>query len=207
MKKLKIAILSVTLIFAFTTLTCKTDSSRQKSLQEAIDKTIVEARQAIDLHGETAEAMGAIEESLRKLAEKPGLKQFAELKALHGGIAMAAKPLASEGEDGITLFIVRFQANNTTRVHDHLSWGVIHVLEGRDKYVQWTESNENGAQIKSEIILKSGQSTYWLPPPNDIHSQESMNAEVWEIIVAGKNLMSPIVTDHRHYYEPEGLKE
>jgi predicted metal-dependent enzyme (double-stranded beta helix superfamily) len=181
-------------------------SSHPQSLQASIARTMLEARDAIDRYGETAEAMHAIQESLRKLATEPGLDEFDELEALHGGSAMAAMPLATEGDSGITLFIVRFAANNSTRVHDHLAWGVIHVLHGRDNYIAWRQSNETEAVEKRAITLEPGESTYWLSPPNDIHSQESLDADVWELIVAGKNLMSPIVTDHRHYYEPAASK-
>ena len=165
---------------------------------------MLEARAAIDQHGVTAESMRIIEVSLRSLAKEPGLDEFDELEALHGGSAMAAMPLATEGDGGITLFIVRFAANNSTRVHDHLAWGVIHVLHGRDKYVEWSQTSETEAVAKRETTLERGQSIYWLSPPNDIHSQKSLDSDVWEIIVAGKNLMAPIVTDHRHYYEPTG---
>ena len=179
-------------------------SSHEQSLQASITRTMLEAREAIDRHGETAEAMHAIQESLRELATAPGLDRFDELEALHGGSAMAAMPLATEGDSGITLFIVRFAANNSTRVHDHLAWGVIHVLRGNDNYIAWRQSNETEVVEKRAITLEPGQSTYWLSPPNDIHSQESLDSDVWELIVAGKNLMSPVVTDHRHYYEPAG---
>lgn len=168
---------------------------------------MVKARKAINRHGETDEAMRVIEESLQKLAENPDLKEFAKLEGLHGGTAMTAQPLASEGDNGITLFIVRITANNATRIHDYTLWGVIHVLDGRDKYIQWTKVDDHRARWKSEVTLEVGQSIYWLPPPYDLHSQESLAANVWEIIISGKILMSHNVTDRRRYYEPIGVKE
>jgi hypothetical protein len=187
----------------------KPDVSEVNSVQAAIDQAMAEAHQAIDKYGETESAMSAIEIALVKLAGVPGLKEHADLSALHGGSSMSAKPLASEGDDGITLFLIRFAANSSTPVHDHLTWGVLHVLEGQDRYIEWERMDDGTVpdtaelSVKRELTLNPGESVYWLPPPKDIHTQESLDSVVWELVIAGKNLMASPVTHHRHYFDPE----
>lgn len=187
----------------------KSEAGSDDALQIAIEETMSEARSAIDQFGETDEAMTTIQAALAKLARQPGLKDRADLDELHGSSSMAAAALASEGENRITLFIVRFAANSSTPVHDHLTWGVIHVLEGRDRYIQWERLADGTAhdraelRVKSDRILEPGQSVYWLAPPNDIHSQESLSSVVWELVLSGKNLIADGITQHRHYFDPK----
>ena len=179
------------------------------ALQVAIDETMDEARRAVDRFGETDEAMTRIQEALAKLARKPGLKERADLTEIHVTPSTASAALASEGDDGITLFVGRSAANTSTPVHDHLTWGVIHVLEGRERYIQWERMDDGTApgtaelRVRYEKTLEPGQSAYWLAPPNDIHSQESLDSMVWRLTLTGKNLMAEGVTDHRHYFDPE----
>ncbi|MDX1479676.1 MAG: hypothetical protein R3301_18315 [Saprospiraceae bacterium] len=169
---------------------------------------MAESRDALEKFGVTEDAMRAIQKSLAKLAGQGNLKDLVDLDEIHGSSSMTAAPLASDGENGITLFIVRFAAESTTPVHDHLTWGVIHVLEGRDRYIQWERTDDGSSEghaelrVKKEQILMPGESVYWLAPPEDIHSQETMDEEVWELVIAGRDLMSEGVTHHRHYYDP-----
>jgi predicted metal-dependent enzyme (double-stranded beta helix superfamily) len=184
-------------------------SHRPDSLQAAIDEAMAESRRAIDELGETPAAMARIQGALDRLARVPGLRERASMGELHRSSSMQAGILASEGEEGITLIVVRFAAGSTTPVHDHLTWGVVHVLEGRDKYVEWrrvddgTDSARADLHSEREIVLGPGQSTYWLGPPADIHSQEALDGDVWEIVMAGKNLLGSIVQDHRHNFDVE----
>ena len=179
------------------------------SLQVAFDETITTARRAIDKYGVTDSAMIRIQAALAQLASKPSLKDRDRFQKLHGGAGVTASMLASEGEDSISLFIARFDTGHATPVHDHLTWGVIHVLEGRDRYIQWEYRYRDGDSSRAEIrqvkemVLEPGGSTYWLPPPHDLHSQEGKGMPVWELVLAGRNLLSRNVIDHRHYYDPK----
>lgn len=176
------------------------------SLQVAFEATISTARQAVNRYGVTDSAMVQIQAALAKLAAKPSSKERAKFQHLHGSAGANAALLASEGDDGISLFIARFDTGQATPVHDHLTWGVVHVLEGRDHYIHWvpkyTGKDSSHAELKvvQESILEPGSSVYWFGPPHDLHSQQAKGATVWEYVLAGKNLLSPVVLKHRHYY-------
>ncbi|OGV96579.1 hypothetical protein A2W24_06425 [Microgenomates group bacterium RBG_16_45_19] len=179
------------------------------SLQAAYVETISTARKAVNKYGITDSAMTQIQAALAKLAAKPSLKERAQYQHLHGSAGANAAMLTSEGEDGISLFIVRFDSGQATPVHDHLTWGVVHVLEGRDLYMHWEprysgkDSSQVELRIARESILEPGSSVYWFGPPHDLHSQEAKGATVWELVLAGRNLLSPLVLEHRHYYDPK----
>jgi len=179
------------------------------SLQAAFETTISMARQAVNKYGVTDSAMMQIQAALAKLATKLSLKERAQFQHLHGSAGANSAMLASEGDDGISLFIVRFDSGQATPVHDHLTWGVVHVLEGRDHYIHWEpsysgkDSSHAELQVAQESILEPGSSVYWFGPPHDLHSQEAKGATVWELVLAGRNLLSPLVLEHRHYYDPK----
>ena len=185
------------------------NNTSEAQLTAAIDRAMADARLALSEHGETDAAMKKIQAALARLATVPGLRERAKLGPLHGAATMAAGKLASDGEDKISLFVGRLAANTTTPVHDHLTWGVLHVLEGRDVYVPWQRIDSAGDPHRAELrrmeplTLEPGQSTYWLGPPRDIHSQQTGPNDVWELIVTGKNVLGEGVTLHRHYFDPD----
>jgi hypothetical protein len=182
---------------------------REAELTSAIDGAMSDARLILKEHGETEAAMKKIQVTLARLATVPGLRERARLGALHGSTTMAAGKLASDGDDRPSLFIGHFAANTTTPVHDHLTWGVLHVLEGRDVYVPWQRidaaSDPHRAELRrlEPLTLEAGQSTYWLGPPRDIHSQQTGPSDVWELIMTGKNVLGDGVVRHRHYFDPD----
>jgi predicted metal-dependent enzyme (double-stranded beta helix superfamily) len=193
-------------------LSCQSKQGGQKSdaeLTAAIDRAMADARLALSEHGETDAAMKKIQAALARLATVPGLRERAKLGPLHGATTMTAGKLASDGEDKISLFVGRLAANTTTPVHDHLTWGVLHVLEGRDVYVPWQRVDAANDPHRAELrrmeplILVSGHSTYWLGPPRDIHSQQTGPNDVWELIMTGKNVLGDGVIRHRHYFDPD----
>ena len=184
----------------------KADKSAD-SLQVAFDETIAMASQAIHKYGVTDSAMMQIQVALAKLAKAPSLKARASFSQIHGIGTSRSAMLASRGDDSISLFLVQFDTGQATPIHDHLTWGVVHVLEGRDHYVSWgvqynpKDSSRAEIQIATEAMLEPGSSVYWFGPPHDLHSQEAKGGTLWELVLAGKNLLSPLVLDHRHYYD------
>jgi hypothetical protein len=177
--------------------------------EAAIDGAMVDGRRAMKEHGPTEAGMREIQRALARLAALPGIEDRARLGKLHGSATMQAGMLASDGDDQISIYVVHFAANTKTPVHDHLTWGVLHVLEGRDVYVPWQRLDAAGDPHRAELrrkdalVLHPGQSVYWLPPPHDIHSQETGERDVWELVMTGKNVLAEGVTRHRHYYDAE----
>jgi len=176
------------------------------SVQQALDKAVAKARRAINRYGETDSAMIAIQAALTEIASLPGIKTRGEMKPLHGNKSMGRALLASEGDTGICLYASWFGKDAATPVHDHLTWGVIRVLEGQDKCTHWKhraglESGEMSVERGETRVLQSGQSIYWLGPPHDIHSQQSVGGDLWELVMVGRDLSSEYVTKNHHYYD------
>lgn len=181
---------------------------RDPRLQAALESTLGEAERAIERFGVSDSAMVRIQAALARLALEPALKDGVTLQQIHGSPRSNSSVLATRGDHGLSLFLSRFESGHATPVHDHQTWGVLHVLEGRDHYVQWSASAHADDSTHAEIrralgvILVPGASVYWFPPPHDLHSQEALDGVVWELVLAGKNFLSPRVLEHRHYFDP-----
>lgn len=172
-------------------------------IQDAIERSIVEARQAIDEHGVSETAMRAIQKALHKLASTPNLGEAASLQELHSSGA-AASVLASEGAEGITLVYGRFPPDQPTPIHDHGSWGVAYVLAGQDRYIHWKRLDDGSdphratLEVEYDRVLEPRDSVYWFSPPHDIHSQQGHDGETaWELVMFGHD---PMQVD-RHYFD------
>ena len=180
-------------------------SDSTDSIDRAIQRTMEEARRAIDDLGVTEAAMPRIEAALDRLAQNPGLKEEkeGELREVHGG-GVASAVLASEIDNGLTLILARFQPGKSTPVHDHGTWAVAYVLEGRDRYTQWERLDDGNdpqhaeLKVKSETLLRPGDTVHWLNPPHDIHSQQAIDVFAWELILFGSNPLQGTL----HYFDP-----
>jgi len=180
------------------------ESDPQPTVQEAIQETMAEARAAIDELGLTEATMHRIQAALGSLAQVPGLKEYGEVGEVHGG-GVASAVLSSDGQHGLTLILARFRPGETTPVHDHGTWAVAHVVEGRDRYIQW-ERMDDGVdpqhaelRVKFEKVLGPGDSIYWFEPPHDIHSQQAMGDFAWELLLFGRNPLQGTL----HYFDIE----
>jgi predicted metal-dependent enzyme (double-stranded beta helix superfamily) len=187
---------------------CAEPAPRAGSLDEAIAVAMADARRALAEHGEIPAAMERIQVALARLAAHDGLRGRAPAGNLHGSTSMKAEILASDGAAALTLIYVRFAAGSATPVHDHLTFGVVRALEGEDRYAAWERTDDGGdpdvAAIRKtrEVVLRPGDSAYWLGPPHDLHSQAPVGGDVTELVMAGKNLLGESVLHHRHNYDP-----
>lgn len=195
------------------TLGCKaiprasSSKSARMTLQSAIDATMADARRALDAHGVSETGLSEITKSLARLADTPGLIERAKLYEMHGSASMGRQTLASEGPDGVNLYLSRLAPGAKTPVHDHTTWGALHVIEGQDRYVRW-ERLDDGAvpgranlRLADEQLLGSGDAVYWLPPPHDIHTQEAGGEVVWELVMTGRDLSHATASGHRNYFD------
>lgn len=176
-------------------------------LQQAIAATMAEARHAIDAHGVSDAGLSQVAASMERLAGTPGLIDGTGMHPIHGSALMSQRTLASEGPDGINLYLSRFDPGAKTPVHDHATWGVVHVLQGHDRHVRWGRSDDGAVperasvRIVEERVVGTGQSIYWFPPPRDIHSQEATGAVVWELVLTGCDLAHATDSGHRHWFD------
>lgn len=186
----------------------KPAAAETDSLQIALNETLAEATLAITQYGVTDSAMTRLQVALAELGARLSDKDHADLQQIHGSPKSNAAVLASRGEDSITIFLSRFEAGHATPIHDHQTWGVLYVLEGRDHYTSWDADFKEGdssratTRILRDTVLGPGNSIYWFPPPGDLHTQEAVSDTVWELVLAGRNFLSPMVLPHRHYFEP-----
>src|SRR5216110_3704806 len=147
--------------------------------------------------GVTEESLNAVGRLLTELSREPDFIPHAEMKSLHGGDTTSA--VLQTDPDGLTLMFGKFSAHEETPVHDHNSWGVACVVQGRDRYRHWHHDDEGRLKVLYEKELGPGSFVTWLDPPHDIHSQQGIGDPAFEIVLFGKNTMSI----PRSYYNPE----
>ena len=147
--------------------------------------------------GVNEESLDAIGHLLAEVSREPDFIPQTEMKTLHGGGATSA--VLQSDPDGLTLMLGLFSPKAETPVHDHNSWGVACVVQGKDHYRHWHRDGEGRLRVLYEKELEPGSFVTWLDPPHDIHSQQGIGEEAWELVLFGKNTM----TIPRNYYNPE----
>jgi len=174
----------------------------QRPLEILLADALSKTHRAIQDHGQGELTVSLIIDCLREVARDPGLKEAVPLRPLHQGTA-AGNVLASQGRHGITLFLARLTPEALTPVHDHGTWGIAYVFEGRDRYLRWSRQDKTGdpgripLRLEYERILAPGD-TEWFVPPGDIHSQQGEGGYAWELILFGKD----ITQFPRRYFDP-----
>jgi predicted metal-dependent enzyme (double-stranded beta helix superfamily) len=145
---------------------------------------------------------------LRPLASDPTLVDPTRLASLHD--SSAGFTILGHGSRGSTLMLARFPAEAPTPVHNHNSWGVIYVVRGRDRHILWAREDD-GAQpgrarlrVVESRELGPGDSLWFPDVPDDIHSQQGVGGEAWELVYFARD---PTVSP-RLYFDPDrGLVE
>jgi predicted metal-dependent enzyme (double-stranded beta helix superfamily) len=157
---------------------------------------MAEARTLLE-GGVTESSLEAIGRRLAQLGRESGFVADSEMSALHA--SDSSFRLLQSDPDGLTLMLARFSPQEETPVHDHDSWGVACVIQGRDRYRHWTPGEAGRLRILYEKELGPGDFVSWLEPPHDIHSQLGVGGDALELVLFGKNVMDI----PRRYYDPE----
>jgi predicted metal-dependent enzyme (double-stranded beta helix superfamily) len=147
--------------------------------------------------GVNEDRLNAVGRLLSEASNQEGFVPQAEMKALHGGDSSFT--LLQSDPDGLTLMLARFSPKEETPVHDHNSWGIACVVQGRDRYRHWHHDDEGQLKVLYERVLEPGSFVVWLDPPHDIHSQQGIDEPALELVLFGKNTM----VIPRNYYNPE----
>ena len=155
---------------------------------------MAEARRLL-ANGVTETSLREVGELLSKSSREPGFYAEQEMRSLHGG--QTTSTILQSDPDGLTLMLGRF-APQETPVHNHHSWGVACVVEGRDRYRHWSRGDGDRVQVLYEKDLGPGEFVTWLDPPHDIHSQQGIDGDALELVLFGKNVMRI----EREYYDP-----
>jgi len=150
--------------------------------------------------GVDEKSLETVGQLLSDVSREPGFIPAAEMKSLHGSDTTSA--VLQTDPDGLTLMLGRFSPKEETPVHNHNSWGIACVVQGRDFYRHWHHDDEGRLKVLYEKELGPGMFVTWLDPPHDIHSQQGIAEPALELVLFGKNTM----TIPRNYYDPESGK-
>jgi predicted metal-dependent enzyme (double-stranded beta helix superfamily) len=147
--------------------------------------------------GVDGKSLSTVGRLLAQVSAEPGFIPQTQMKSLHGGDTRSA--VLQSDPDGLTLMLGHFSAKEETPVHNHSSWGIACVVQGRDRYRHWHHDDEGLLKILYEKDLGPGDFVTWLDPPHDIHSQQGIGDPALELVLFGKNTMAI----PRTYYNPE----
>jgi predicted metal-dependent enzyme (double-stranded beta helix superfamily) len=167
----------------------------------SVDQFMADARATYARLGSTDAGRQALGTILQRLARASDLMPQEELAALHGGEATATL-LASDGPESLTLMLARF--TTPTSVHDHGSWGVACVVQGRDRYQQWERLDDGSDATHAEVRMQTeqdlgpGDVVTWSGPPHDLHAQQGVDGPAWELVLFGRN----VTQLPRRYFDP-----
>jgi predicted metal-dependent enzyme (double-stranded beta helix superfamily) len=175
----------------------------------AIRSSTVEAFHAdalalIQTHGDGQPVRDAIRDALRELSLQPDILPDAPLMALHDSGSTAT--ILHQGPDGeAALMLLRLPAEAPTPIHNHHTWGVACVVQGRNRYWRWERLDDLSDPDHAEIRLVEvfdhgpGETAAWGDPPQDLHAQQGVDEAAYEFVFFGRNPnLQP-----RAYFDPE----
>ena len=163
----------------------------ERTLDDAIAGFMMEAASLVAADGPGPAAFGQIGERMRQLAGRGDLLDEDRLGGLHGSAASAA--IVGRHDDGSVLMLARFPEEAPTPVHNHNSWGVVHVLRGRDRYERWSRLDDGSdparaeLRLEQELALGPGEVVWFDGPPQDLHAQQGIGGPVWELVYFGRD--------------------
>jgi predicted metal-dependent enzyme (double-stranded beta helix superfamily) len=101
--------------------------------------------------------------------------------------------------------LARFPPAAPTPVHNHNSWGVICVIRGRDRHILWAREDDGSQPGRAQLRMVESRELgpgdiAWFPDaPADIHSQQGIGADAWELVYFARDP----TTGSRLYFDPE----
>lgn len=146
--------------------------------------------------GVTTERLARVGELLSRASQEPGFVTESEMHSLHR--SRSTFTLLQTDPDGLTLMLARFSPDEETPVHNHHSWGVACVVQGKDRYRHWRLDEDGRLEVLYEKVLEPGTFVTWLEPPHDIHSQQGVGDAALELVLFGRN----VAVIPRDYFDP-----
>ena len=135
-------------------------------------------------------------EHLKRLARNPDILaatgQRTQRQGTHG-LDIRGGEIHKEPDGTLALMLARFPHEAETPVHNHNSWGVVCVVAGRDRYLAWRRRDDGSrtayaeVEVESERVLNPGDVVHFAAPPQDLHSQQGIDAPVWELVFFGRD--------------------
>jgi predicted metal-dependent enzyme (double-stranded beta helix superfamily) len=164
---------------------------------------LIRAGEAIvDREGVNETAFREIGRCLRRLAGDPDIISEERLVSLHGSGATAT--ILGRGSSGSVLMLAQFPSESETPIHNHNSWGVACVVQGRDRYRKWDRVDDGSDPDRADIRLawerdlEPGDFVWFGLPPDDIHSQQGIDEAAIELVYFGSDPFA----HPRAYFDP-----
>ena len=160
-------------------------------MDEVVAGSMAEAASVVAARGPGPDAFEEIGEGMRRLAARGDLLDGGRLAGLHD--SSAAATIIGRHDDGSVLMLARFPQEAPTPVHNHNSWGVVHVLQGRDRYERWirlddaADADRADLHLQEELELGPGDVLWFDGPPQDLHAQQGVGGPVWELVYFGRD--------------------
>lgn len=151
-----------------------------------------ESQAILDELGHSPEARSRIEAALQHLALTPDVLPQVALAQLHDTGSTAT--ILHQGPDGRgALMLLRLPAEAPTPIHNHNTWGVACVVQGRNRYWNWQRLDNGSDPNRAEVHLAEiidhgpGESVLWGDPPQDLHAQQGIGEAAYEFVFFGRN--------------------
>ncbi|MDN5934379.1 MAG: hypothetical protein L0I24_25450 [Pseudonocardia sp.] len=81
-----------------------------------------------------------------------------------------------------------------TGIHDHLTWGALLVVQGRDRYQRFDRDGDGGVTLGCAHCLAAGDVLWWDAPPGDVHRQCGLDGGALELLLSGAPPQAPRIT-------------
>jgi predicted metal-dependent enzyme (double-stranded beta helix superfamily) len=159
-----------------------------------VDRFMDDVRGSLAETGVTEAGLDRLGRLMQRLVTEGDAVQPGDLARIRSGERLG--PLYRDPDGGLILVLARFTPDRPTRVHNHGSWGVACIHEGRDLYTAWRreDSGEGPGHARLKMlgrrVLGRGDYVFWMPPPQDLHSQQGYEGEdAWELVLFGNDTM------------------
>lgn len=111
--------------------------------------------------------------------------------------------LAASQNPPLWLSLFEFPASKATTIHDHGSWGVIHLVGGRDRVSLFERQGDPAGEVDvvllQEWVLRQGDTAWWFDPPRNVHQQEALDDHpAYGLVLMGHDP----TTKMQHQFDP-----
>lgn len=161
-------------------------------MNDAIAAFIAEVKQILAAEGPSETGLERIAARMARLTRDPAATADSDRVSGNVHTGQQSRPVYSD-ETGLTLMRARFGPEAMTPIHNHGSWGVVGVYQGRDRYQLWRRLDEGGESgqarvaLVEERVLGPGDVAILPPPPQDIHAQQGIGEPAYEFVLFGRD--------------------
>jgi predicted metal-dependent enzyme (double-stranded beta helix superfamily) len=174
------------------------------SVHPSVEAFISDVKAILAEYGDGDAGLERVAERMKALTKDPELTKDdgAPVGNVHHG--RQVPPLYTD-ETGLTLVRAKFGPKHNTPIHNHFTWGIVAVYQGKDKYQVWRRLDEGDDEGHAEVVMTDeftmmpGDVQIIPHPPQDIHAQQGAGEDTYEFVLFGRNAME----GPRLYFDPE----